>query len=257
MSSKTTQAGAGRLNHERGAIGAELTALAAELAPPLIVVCPANPLAGRTVLRGILCVDDVPLEQTAFRSDPTWPAATGDVRLRLAAEGVTVHAHLGIATIARGAPAISAALSESRERCAGPLIVTSDALTLFDLRAIVEGTLATETRAVLIGSGALSPVIAERMSPAVQAPTRVNATAAETSLVVFCGSRHPLSHRQVEMLVRTRGALDLITRPGAELAPLIDRMVAALDACRAVAAGTAIRLCRSGLRQRFPGGSPK
>ena len=217
----------------RGPIAAELNALITELAPPLVVICPANPLEGRTVIRGIVRVNGVPLEQTAFSGDPVWPATSGDLRARLAVQGLVVHAHIGLEVIAGGAPAIARYISNTVEEHADTVVLTSDALTFFDLRALVEGALTTEPASVLVGSGALGRVIAEHLPT--PAPAAAPAVVTSGPLVVLCGSRHPASHRQIEILVRDCGALELITHPHDPMPPLIDRIVAAIDERRPVA----------------------
>jgi len=67
----------------RGNIGAELAALP----PGRIHYAPAYPRLGRTVRGGLLYVDGVPVEQTAFARDPLSPVRTGCIREVLKRQG--------------------------------------------------------------------------------------------------------------------------------------------------------------------------
>src|SRR5262249_61903269 len=61
----------------RGHLRAEIQALSSSWSPnATIVVCPAFPAAGRTVTRGELRVDEVPVSETAAGSDPVNPVRT-------------------------------------------------------------------------------------------------------------------------------------------------------------------------------------
>src|SRR4051794_8438553 len=70
----------------RGNIREELTACA-EVGPVLYV--PSYPKLGRTVRKGHLHVDEVPLEQTAFAKDPLHPIVDGNIS-RMLGSGVNV-----------------------------------------------------------------------------------------------------------------------------------------------------------------------
>ncbi|PKO14434.1 MAG: hypothetical protein CVU39_14360 [Chloroflexi bacterium HGW-Chloroflexi-10] len=60
----------------RGHIAAEINAVLKASAYTRAVICPAIPKLGRVVRNGCLFVNDVPLEQTAFKYDPVYPALT-------------------------------------------------------------------------------------------------------------------------------------------------------------------------------------
>lgn len=62
----------------RGPIGAELVALARHTEARRILLVPANPGLGRIVRAGRYYIDDLPLDQTAFKFDPHHPARTSD-----------------------------------------------------------------------------------------------------------------------------------------------------------------------------------
>jgi D-threonate/D-erythronate kinase len=57
----------------RGPIRAELEAIADAYPRHALIVCPAYPQFGRTVLNGILLVDGIPVAESAFARDPRLP----------------------------------------------------------------------------------------------------------------------------------------------------------------------------------------
>lgn len=76
----------------RGHVRVELSAMLDALNLPLALLVPANPGKGRCIQNGRYSVQNVPLDQTVFASDPDHPARTADVRQLLCREpGVDVH----------------------------------------------------------------------------------------------------------------------------------------------------------------------
>lgn len=209
----------------RGPIGAELSAMVAELAPRLVVVCPANPAVGRTVVDGMVRVGGVPLHETAFRDDPAWPTVTGDVRARLESQGAAMHGHISLAQLHRSGGADFGV--RWRPAGQGTVVLTADAETEADLRTLVRSVLAGEPGAIFVGSGGLSLVLAEFFPPPRIAVARPVLPA--TSLLVLCGSRHPASHRQAAVLAAECGARILIHSPEAAREPLVESLVAELE----------------------------
>lgn len=225
----------------RGPLGAELSALASELTPRLVVVCPANPGAGRTVLNGVLQVNGVMLRETDFRNDPAWPATTSEVWALLGEQGVKVAGHVPQAVLARGQDATRLHIAALCRGGQGTCVLVSDALVQEDIRTVVLAALDVEPDTVFVGSGAMSPVLAGLLPPpqsAAPASSRMNA-----SMVVLCGSRHPASHRQIDRLARECGAAVLLTSPGGDLTGLVAAVVAALDTGRPVAVKCDPALC--------------
>ncbi|MST93685.1 MAG: four-carbon acid sugar kinase family protein [Pedosphaera sp.] len=214
----------------RGPLGAEVGALITELAPPLVVICPANPAVGRTVRDGILYVNGVRLEKTDFRHDPAWPAKTGDVRARFAEQGVMMTGHIPLAVLAAGEAAVRAHISARRGTGQGTSVLVSDAESSADIRTLVLAVRQADPETVFVGSGALGSVLAGLCPP----PQKRNVTAMQVvgSMAVLCGSRHPASHRQLNQFVRECHAAVLHIKPGAPLAGLVDAAVVNLDARR-------------------------
>jgi uncharacterized protein YgbK (DUF1537 family) len=214
----------------RGPLGAEVGALIAELAPRLVVICPANPAVGRTVRDGILFVNGVRLEETDFRHDPAWPAKTGEVRVRFAEQGVRTTGFIPLALLAAGRAAVHAHLLALRGTGQGTSILISDAESADDIRTLVLAVRQFDPDTVFVGSGALSSVLAELCPPAQKRNVRVMPIVG--SMAVLCGSRHPASHRQLNQFVRECHAAVLRLEPGVSSGELVDAAVANLDARR-------------------------
>ena len=186
----------------RGPLGAELTAITEELRPPLIVVCPANPRAGRIVRNGVLYVEGVSLEKSEFRNDPHWPAKTGDICALLASQGiagarrVSLEA-LHVDSVAPFEPVRSRKDSEVT-------ILVPDAETTSDVEAVVSAVRLMEPASVFVGSGAVGTALAQQMPPTT---SHSGTWPIVTGFVVLCGSRHPVSDRQLEFLQHAGAAV--------------------------------------------------
>ena len=158
----------------RGPVAAEVAALARAMPEVRILFAPANPAAGRTVRGGILLVRGVPVGETEFARDPSSPVTTSDLRTLLG-------------------------------NMAPGRIVIPDAETEADLTAAVEAMDATGEPWVAVGSGALARPVARRVAGSTplsaigfgsefHEPTR--------SVLLVCGSAHPLNRTQAARLAR-------------------------------------------------------
>jgi uncharacterized protein YgbK (DUF1537 family) len=184
----------------RGSVAGQLRgALAgwAEMQPRTIVVlCPAFPQEGRTVVGGMLRVDGVPLSRTAVAADPITPVV--ESRLDRVVPGATsaVASHVG---------------SE------GAGVVFVDASTDADLDDIAAGLDRLGRRGVAAGSAGLAAALARRWSAHRGGPsTSIQPSAA---MLIGVSSLHPKARESVERLrtalasrgKRARPAVDLIS----------------------------------------------
>lgn len=64
----------------RGYVVQELKALMLAAGKSTVLLQPANPLAGRCIREGKYYIDNVPLEDTGFSTDPDFPAHSSDVK---------------------------------------------------------------------------------------------------------------------------------------------------------------------------------
>lgn len=181
----------------RGPIGSELSAVLAEIQPPLTVFCPANPAAGRTVSDGRVLVDGRPLSETAFRNDPFWPSEHSQVSGILESRGIRPTTHLSIRELRQGraGKVFEALLPVARD----PVLVTADAEESDDLIALVLAGREAARDVLLVGSGGMAIALAECMGQPRQPVSELPRPAIK-SLVVLCGSRHPASRNQLEFL---------------------------------------------------------
>ncbi|MBL9215919.1 MAG: four-carbon acid sugar kinase family protein [Opitutaceae bacterium] len=215
----------------RGPVGAELRALVDELAPPLVVVCPATPAVGRTVRAGVLCVRGVPVAETEFRRDPGWPSTESRLAVRIREAGAAGVAELPLAALRAGRAGEAA-------RTGG--VLASDAETDADLRQLVESVLAVQPAAVFVGAGGLAHALAAVLPPAQAAASPAWPRPATTLFV--SGSMNDRSRRQLEKLRDECGV------PLHEVDASADRRaqaVADIAATLAVSGAAAVALTRS------------
>lgn len=193
----------------RGPVAAELAVVRDELAPSLVVLCPATPAAGRTVRDGILLVDGVPVAQTEFARDPGSPVAESRVAALAGAAGFAPVTLLPLSRL-RGGGALAAS-----EQCG---VLVSDAETDEDLERLVVLVRRHEPAAVFVGAGGLAHALA-RVQPTAASPgSTVRLPAA--GVLIVSASRHGRSRRQLEWLRDRRGVplIELTLDEGAERA---------------------------------------
>ncbi len=131
---------------DAGNIGPVAEALADALAAARVVVCPAFPATGRTVVHGHLFVGDRLLSESGMRDHPLTPMRDPDLRRVLGRQAGGPVAHVGHAAVRAGAAALRAALAAAPAR-----LVVVDALEDADLLTI--GAAVAEDALVTGGSG--------------------------------------------------------------------------------------------------------
>jgi D-threonate/D-erythronate kinase len=153
----------------RGPVGAGLEGLARALGPRRIVVAPAIPRIGRVTRGGRQYFAGVPIHETEFARDASWPISSADVRENLRRSG-----------------------SIDCEIC--------DAETQEDLVRVIDEALRAH-RLLLVGSLGLAEALAGRMEGRV--PVRSVPSRADRVLIVS-GSRYQRSHVQLTTAARER-----------------------------------------------------
>lgn len=119
----------------RGHIGAEIEAILTASPYQKAVICPAAPLQGRIVRDGVLFINGIPLEQTAFKDDPLYPAKTSRLAELIGQPAVHIPLNLVRGTLADLTDAITAS---SRQ------LLTADAESPDDLFTLARAILAAE-----------------------------------------------------------------------------------------------------------------
>ncbi|WP_344132522.1 four-carbon acid sugar kinase family protein [Saccharopolyspora halophila] len=204
----------------RGNVAAELRAVL-ECAPSAgVLLCPASPATGRTVLGGVVHIDGIPLHHTdswALENDP----APEDIASAL--DGLRVR-HVALASV-RGKPA------QLRARVAELLgeadVVVCDAVSEADLRAVVAAGSSAPTQPVWAGSAGLADALAEELRPGgdIEPPPPIDGPA-----LAVVGSAHHASREQADYLAehfahtRRLDARDLVDADAAALARLAESL---------------------------------
>jgi uncharacterized protein YgbK (DUF1537 family) len=171
----------------------------------VVVLCPAFPDEGRTVVGGVVRVDGLPLSRTAAAGDPITPVV--ESRLDRLVPGATAVAPADLVSAPTGGDVGSD----------GARLVFVDASSDADLDGIAAGLDRLGPRAVAAGSAGLAAAMARRWS----ARSRATRTWVEPSAAMLIGvsSLHPRARESVELLrqalaprgKRARPAVDLIS----------------------------------------------
>ncbi|GAA4880888.1 four-carbon acid sugar kinase family protein [Saccharopolyspora cebuensis] len=179
----------------RGNLAAEVGALAEHAAGAGVLLCPASPATGRTVLGGVVHLGGTALHRTdAWRAETAAPppavaAALEPLRVR----------HLALPTV-RGEP------ERLRARLAALLapgdVVIADAVTGADLRALVEAGVALPRPPHWAGAAGLAEALADRVRPG---RTAAALPAVSGPVLTVVGSASAVSRAQAEVLA-ARGA---------------------------------------------------
>jgi len=123
-----------------GNIGPVAEALAKALNANGVIVCPALPGAGRTVVHGHLFVGDTLLSESGMQNHPLTPMTDPDIRRWLGHQTQLQIGHVGLNTLADGAQAVRSALDA--QDAAGMGLIVVDAMRdedLFTIGAAAKG----------------------------------------------------------------------------------------------------------------------
>ncbi|MET8868338.1 four-carbon acid sugar kinase family protein [Nonomuraea sp. NPDC004580] len=179
----------------RGNVAATIAAACLD-AP--VVLAPALPSAGRTVVGGVPYVEGVPLRETrTWHIEPRPAPAT--VAGALDGRPATL---IPLATVRAGHPALTLALNGTEG------VAICDAETDGDLDAIVAAALAADPRTRLAGAGGLAAALARARTRArtlggtVADAPRPAGPARDAPLLVIVGTAHPGVSAQVELLLQ-------------------------------------------------------
>ena len=132
-----------------GNIGPVAEALATALDARQVIVCPAFPGTGRSLVHGHLFVGDTLLSESGMQNHPLTPMTDSDIRRWLGYQTNFEVGHVGLGTVADGADAVKSAMA--REDAAGKRLIVVDAVRDADLYTI--GVAANGLPLVTGGSG--------------------------------------------------------------------------------------------------------
>ncbi|WP_439238882.1 four-carbon acid sugar kinase family protein [Lonepinella sp. BR2919] len=144
----------------RGNIGAELAACLSASERKIAFVCSALPKAGRVVRDGILYVNDVPLLETEFATDPKTPIVSSSVKAIIGCQtDVPVFEFKKIAEKNTAVSAIYSIMAENTQA-----IISFDAESEQDLQHIAELIKEVNQPCIVAGSSGLAQSIAAGLS---------------------------------------------------------------------------------------------
>ena len=175
----------------RGHVGPEVHGLISAIGARGVLLSPAFPALGRTVIERVLMIDGTPIVETPLRHDPDFPRTdTGNVVeiLRLALDRPL--AWIPLDQTRADVDALAARLVRLRGT-----VAIADAETDADLVNLIDAALAIEPSPLLVGSAGLARALATRLGLLTK---RVALPPAGRWLIV-AGSRHPATRRQVAM----------------------------------------------------------
>ncbi|GAA4616360.1 four-carbon acid sugar kinase family protein [Saccharopolyspora hordei] len=209
----------------RGNLAAEVGELVAHADGAGVLVCPAAPAMGRTVLGGVVHVNGVPLHHTeAWAAEPGQPPAD----IASALEPLTVK-HVALASIRGDVRAL-------RERLSALLaeadVVVCDAVAECDLHAVVSAGMAAPRQPRWVGAAGLADALAEHLRPGreVEPPKPVHGHA-----LTVVGSASGVAREQAEFLaehvphVRRLPVRNLLDANAAALARMSEQVRDALE----------------------------
>ena len=177
----------------RGAVAAEVAGMLEGAGIARVLVAPAFPAQGRTVVDGIVHAGGRPADDTPIARDSTFPRTGASVLALFGAAGPHPVATVPLATVRRGPVAVLARLS----RFASAFV--ADAETDADLDALAPA--GDGTGILVAGSAGLAAGLARRLGRESMGRDRgANPPRLPGPLLVVAGSAHPVTRAQVVRL---------------------------------------------------------
>jgi len=218
----------------RGNIAEEVAAVMDGAGFSRVLVCPAAPRNGRTVMDGLCLVNRKPINSGAIVRDLFTPVDDACLASLFESKFSGFIAHISLNELHQGAKALSATVE--RLSAEGKKIFTADAASIEDLALLA--TLAELPGMLLVGSSGLAEALADRRGitcagPSMQGLRKVPAGKA----AFFVGSVTPTSAAQCAFLTASGGvqrvAIDgksVVEEPAAEMKRILAEMEVLSDA---------------------------
>ncbi|WP_262299314.1 3-oxo-tetronate kinase [Microvirga sesbaniae] len=183
---------------DEGNIGPVTDALLAFTGSDFTLACPAFPANGRTVYKGHLFVNGVPLQESSMKDHPLTPMRDSNLVRVLQRQTRRTVGLVAYEDVEGGADAIRAAFA--REKAAGHQIVIVDALSDAHLRAI--GLAAADLPLMTGGSGvAMGLPAAYRRGERDAAPASTGFDAPDGRSIILAGSCSSATRGQVKAAI--------------------------------------------------------
>ncbi|MDP6664063.1 MAG: four-carbon acid sugar kinase family protein [SAR202 cluster bacterium] len=204
----------------RGNLAAEFTAMLETTEAVAIIVCPAFPRLGRTVVDGRVLVHGRPVQHTTEGQDALAPVTSGNLVELLTAEGELTAASVGRSIVDAGPGTIAAEIKAQADK--GHNVVVVDAVTDGHLDSLADAS-HEFPGFVLAGSAGLAYAIAGGMGGSTRNPVDAQVSGGPTLVIV--GSRHETNRGQLRALVEKGRATQIALEPGEALSEPVDRRV--------------------------------
>lgn len=192
----------------QGNIGPVTDSLLDALAQDITLLCPALPVNGRTVYRGYLFVNDVPLDESGMRNHPVTPMRDANVMRLMEGQATGRAANIPFPVIDAGVQAVRQAMADLRQ--AGYRYLVPDVLTSTHLETIAE---ASQTLTLLTGgsglAGGLAAVLTRGSSSGSVDASEAGKPANGGKTVILSGSCSVMTNAQVAAYAAEAPALPL------------------------------------------------
>ena len=172
----------------RGNVGREVEAILKARGIPKAIVVPSIPILGRTVEKGILKVNGIPLLQTPYARDPFHPLSSSRVAQILSLETSLSVGHISLAQVHKGPKSLAARIHNGKER-----IFSIDAVTEEDLKCIGSAWELLGGEVLPCGSVGLANEIPPRAEET-QKPKKKNSK----PILIVSASLNPRTAEQIE-----------------------------------------------------------
>lgn len=169
-----------------------------------LLVCPAFPANGRTVVGGQLLVDGIRVERTDVGQDPLTPVTSSDVSEAIRRNTGVVPEHIGLEAVRGGHTGVARILKrcgEAYRASRGIAAVVADAETDFDLGILARAGLIDEPDWLLAGSAGLAKAVAAQLAPVASGVARP--VSARPPFLIVVGSQRKVAAESVRSLLRS------------------------------------------------------
>lgn len=201
----------------RGNVGAEIAAAMQATGAQIGIIAAAIPSAGRVTVDGCCLVNQVPVHETEFASDPKTPVTSSRIADILASQCDLPVTGLSLAEV-RSA---SLGLTLARLATDGNRLVVADAITDGDLARIAAAVSGLTCRYLLAGAAGL----ANALPASLYLTSRVH-----LPLLAVAGSMSEATRQQITCAAREERLeivdVDVTTLPGEDAAEQVDRVAA-------------------------------
>ena len=175
----------------RGNVGAELEGVMRACGCNLALVCPAYPQMGRTLINGVLHINECSLDNSETKQDLLNGPESADAIKIISAQCARPIVSVPLQQVREGVQHLKALFRELVHQ--GKQVLVVDAQTQADLETL-KCAASLDIPHVLAGSGGLASAMREEKPHFVSPSIRMN-----RGILMICGSHVGIAHRQIKM----------------------------------------------------------